>query len=139
MRTRSLFALIILSSFPCLVAYGQSPVGNWSGRMDVSQAKPKNAKEMNRIDEARKKLGSISFKLLMRSDKTFTVTIASAGSVKRVTQDGKWSQSGRTITVTDKTGQPRNMTISANGKQMTMAPPAYAKAPKGVQMIFSRV
>jgi hypothetical protein len=54
------------------------------------------------------------------------------------TESGKWSQSGKTITVIDSKGKSEKMTLSADGKHMVMTPPVGDRGPKGMKLVFNR-
>jgi hypothetical protein len=139
MRIAIRCTLVAAACTACLVAYAQSAVGNWTGKMDFSQIKPKDAKEKQQVDMARQMLAKTSIQLTFKSDKTYAITFAGGptGS-KPTTETGKWSQKGRTITVLDKKGKPETLTIDSKGKTMTMVPPADQGAPKGFRLLFSK-
>lgn len=138
MKILSRMALIVSVLAVSLAAYAQSPVGKWSGKLDVSAVKPKNATEKQQIDAMKKMFAGPFISLELRANKTYTVTFSAPGGQKPSSESGKWSQSGRTISVTGKK-KTEKMTISADGKQMIMLPPADDKSsPKGMKVVFTR-
>ena len=117
----------------------QSPVGTWTGKMDFSAAKTKNANEKTQLDMAKQIFQKMSMRLTMNKNKTYKLVIGGGPNGQSMTDTGKWSQSGKTITVTGKKGRGEKMTISPDGKKMTMFPPSGAGGPQGLKMVFSKV
>jgi hypothetical protein len=118
-------------------ALAQSPVGTWKGKLDVSQAKATTESEKQQLSMVKSFAAGISFKLSFKKDKTYSMTMT-GGPAGAPAQAGKWTQSGRTIMVTGDKGKPQKMTISANGKMLTMLPPADDKGPKGIKLVFKK-
>jgi len=137
MKQLACLALIIFTFSTCLAS---SPVGSWNGHLDMTAVKGKDAKEQAGIDAMKKMFSSMSLKMSFKADKTYTVTtsMSMGGPAKTQTESGKWTQSGQTVTVFDKKGKGQAMTLSANGKQMVMVPPAGDKGPKGLKIVFAR-
>ena len=132
---------LLLTFAACAVsvaAFAQNAAGTWNGKLDLSGVHPKDAKEKQGIDQMRTMMASASIKLTLKGDHTFSVTFSMGGKGQGMTENGKWSQSGRTVTMIGKKGKPEKLTISANGKQMIMTPPADDKGPKGMKAIFTR-
>ncbi len=131
-------ALLALAAFAA--AQAQNVVGSWNGKMDMSGVKPKDANEKAMLDMMKSMMASMSIKLNMKADKTYHIDISGTiqGKAHKQTEDGKWSQSGKTITVVDPKGKKETMTVSSDGKRMVMVPRSDEKGPKGAQMIFTR-
>lgn len=121
-------------------ASAQSAVGNWSGKIDMSAVKAKDANQKAQIDMFRQIVSKSTIKLSMKNDKTyrFSMTATVGGKSQTTSEDGKWSQKGRSVTTVDPKGKKNTMTISADGKKMIMLPGADEDAPKGAKMVFTR-
>ena len=137
MRFLSRFALIVTVCAAWSVSYGQNVVGSWSGRVDVSAVKAKDAKQQQGIDMVKGMFAKMTIKMVLKGDKTYTVTTSGMGP-KAQTETGKWSQSGKTVTVFDKSGKAQKMTLSPNGRSLVMTPDAGNGAPQGMKIVFSR-
>jgi hypothetical protein len=135
MRFLSRFALVVTVCTAWSVSYGQNVVGNWTGHIDVSAAKGKDAKEQKMIDSMKGMFAKMIIKLNFKADKTYAVTTSGMGP-KAQTETGKWSQSGKTVTVYDKKGKAEKMVLSGN--TLVMTPPTGNSGPKGMKIVFSR-
>jgi hypothetical protein len=135
--------LASLALFACTFAIclATSPVGTWSGHVDVSGVKAKDAKEQKQLDMMKQMFSSMMVKITFKGDKTCTIS-ASFGAASKggapQSQSGKWSQKGQVVTVTDSNGKSQAMTMSANGKQMLVDAPSGGGGPKGAKFVFVR-
>ncbi|HTQ08810.1 MAG TPA: copper resistance protein NlpE N-terminal domain-containing protein [Fimbriimonadaceae bacterium] len=133
--TAVLFAVVI-----CALANAQNAAGTWTGKMDLSAVKPKDANEKMQVDMMKKILAGSKVTLSLKANKTyhFTMTATFQGKSQTQNEDGKWSQQGRSVTTIDPKGKKNTLTLSADGKKMIMVPNADDSAPKGAKMIFIR-
>lgn len=132
-------ALILTVCAIAVSALAQNPVGKWKGTVDMSGVRPKTQQEKEVIAQLKTVFGKAVLTLELKSNKAFSSTFSGAGNMKPKTETGTWSQNGRTITMKG-AKQSENMTISADGKSMTILPPASDKSvPKGVKVVFKRV
>jgi hypothetical protein len=127
----ALTALMLLT----LTAFAQNPVGAWKGKITVDRsALPKvDPQQQKMVDQALTQVEKMVIKLNMKSNKTFTMVVPPFMGNPGVNAEGTWSQKGSTITMVTKkaNGQapksgekPQPMTITADGKKMTMTPPS---------------
>lgn len=139
MKSRQLLKVfaLALSIAAYAAVHAQNAVGNWSGKIDFGAAKGKDANEQKQIDMVKAMSKSMTIKLVMKRDKTYTITFGGQGAKGR-SETGKWSQSGKTITTVDPKGKKQTITISSNGKTMTSFPSPEEHAPAGIKIIFTR-
>jgi hypothetical protein len=137
MKKISRLVLTLAACAVSIAAFAQSPVGSWNGKLDLSGVHAKDAKEKQMVDQMKTMMASTVIKLTFKGDHTYSMAF-SMGKGQGMTETGKWSQSGRTVTVTGKNGKPEQLTLNANGKQMVMVPPKGDKAPQGMKAIFTR-
>jgi hypothetical protein len=131
--------LVLGASAAWASSYAQSAVGTWTGHIDVSAVKAADANQQKMMDSMKKMFASTVLKLSLKADKTYSIVITGMGpSAKPTTETGKWSQSGRTVTVSDKSGKPQAMNLSANGKTMVMTPPSGKGGPAGMKIVFTK-
>jgi len=140
MKSRHLLKVVALAlSIAAYAAvHAQNAVGNWSGKIDFGAAKGKDANEQKQIDMIKGMSKSMTIKLVLKRDKTYSISFGGQGA-PATPETGKWSQSGKTVTTVDPKGKKQTMTISSNGKTMTAIPPAEEHAPAGIKIIFTRV
>jgi hypothetical protein len=90
----------------------------------------------------------MSFNLTMKADKTYTISVEGlpqAQSSSNSKDSGNWSQSGKTITLksTKKENKgpngdkPQTLTLSADGKTLSMAIPTGPGGPGGA-IVFKK-
>lgn len=108
------------------------------------------AEQKKQVDAMIQQMQAMTLKLSVKADKTFSITVpgqAMGGQkVPASTSTGTWVQSGKSVTMTTKKrdgkdlpagkGNSQTMTISADGKTMTMVP-AGAEA-QGVKIVFTK-
>ncbi|AIE87376.1 hypothetical protein [Fimbriimonas ginsengisoli] len=116
-------------------ALAQSPVGTWSGHLEMSMpAMPANTPPQQRqmATQMMAMAKKMTITLVFNKNKTYTIN-AKGGMVPANSkgQTGDWSQSGRTITLKSPKkpsgmgGEPQTATLSADGKTITMTPPTH--------------
>ncbi|MFI5386402.1 MAG: hypothetical protein ACHQ50_09810 [Fimbriimonadales bacterium] len=130
--------IALAASVAFVAACAQNAAGNWSGHVDFSGAKGKDAQEQKMIDGMKKTFGAAIIKLTMKADKTYHLVFPPVSGMKGQTEDGKWSQKGKAVTMTDPKGKSETATLSSDGKKMVMLPPASDPGPKGLKMVFTR-
>lgn len=145
-----------LAAFSLIAAASaQNVTGVWKGKVDFDMSslpKGQNAEQQKQMVEAVKKMmGNMTMKLTLNANKTFTMVVtgipqmggANAPKQKDQTAKGTWTQKGNALTlkITEANGekpkgdnQPQTLTISKDGKSMTMVP----KTP-GAQMGKSKI
>lgn len=145
MRTRiaALGALALAA-----VAFAASPVGNYSGKIVLDKSKlPKgqNAQQQKMIDDGIAQVAKMKVDLAIKSNKTFNITMSGGPLSKPSTAEGTWSQSGNTVNlkttkqdgkkVEGKAGQTQTMTMSKDGKTLTLDGASQGMPGK---MVFTR-
>lgn len=124
------FALVSVTA-----AFAASAVGTWNGKIDMSGMKipnshgPDGDKQINMMKQM---MGSMKITLNLKGDHTYVVTTSGGMQKTPKSETGKWTQSGNVISVTGK-NKTEKMTLSANGKTMTMAPDNA----QGLKIIFT--
>ena len=116
-----------------LIAFAQSGVlGTWKGKVTVNVAKlPKvDGKEGQKmIEQMKAMLSKMTMTLVMKPNKTFTVTVSNLpGKAANQSAGGNWTQAGTkvTLTTTTENGKPakkkevQTLMLSADGKKMNM-------------------
>ncbi len=123
--------------------------GAWNGRIDASSLKlpPEATKTKEAKAQVSKMFEDIKkFKIKLTLNKNKTFKVAATGNIGgkpiNSTSEGKWTQSGNTITMTstkqdgkpaaDKT--PVKATVSGDGRTMTLSDPKMM----GAKVIFTR-
>lgn len=133
MRSVATIALLVVG---VTASFAQSPVGTWTGKIELKMPKlpanmPPEQKAM--MDKMLGQMKQARIVLTFKGDKTYTAESKgmpgpSGASTK---SGGTWSQSGKTITMTAKekpgqpTGAPKNQTMnfSADGKSLVLLIP----------------
>jgi len=115
-------------------AMAQSPVGVWKGHIVIDKMPPIPANappaQKKMMEDMFAKMKQMVFTLTFKKDKTCTIGVpAMAPGGKPTSQNGTWTQSGKTVTIKSdkKTGGPNDAqsgTLSADGKTLTINPPA---------------
>lgn len=148
---------VALAAFSIVaVALAQNVTGAWKGKVQFDMSalpKGQNAEQQKQMVEAVKKMmGDMTMKLTLNSNKTFTMVVtglpqmggATAPKQKDQTAKGTWTQKGNVLTLkmTESNGEkpkgnndPQTLTVSKDGKTMTMVP----KAPGAAQMGKSKI
>lgn len=132
-------AFVLGLSLAAAVALAASPVGTWKGKIVVKvPPMPANVNPQQKAMMTQM-LGQIAKAKIvanLKKDGTFTVkTSGMPGPKPSDTTNGKWTQKGNTVTMTEsKPGEkPQNFILSPNGKTMTLALPGGQG-----QVIFTR-
>jgi hypothetical protein len=133
-----LAVVLTLCSF-AFAAFAQNAAGKWKGKIDTSAMKATNENERKGLAMMKKMFEKAYINLELKSNKTYSVEMGGMGTPKPTSETGKWSQTGRTVSVTS-TKKTEKMTISADGKTMIMLPPAAdaSNMPKGMKIVFKR-
>jgi len=142
---RKFLALTALTCF-VVVAFAQNAAGSWKGKVKIDMStmpKAQNAQQQAQLDAAMKQLSSMVITLVMKPNKTFTISAPGMGGQKPHSSTGTWSQKGNQVTLTtvttdgkpEKNQKPMTATITPNGKTMTVQPDTNQK---GLQIIFSK-
>lgn len=131
-------ALVTFACLAALGAYAQSAVGSWSGHVDFSGAKGKDAKEQKSIDQMKQMFGSATIKLTMSANKTYHIVFPPVGGMKGQTEDGKWTQKGNAVTFIDPKAHKETATLSSDGRTMVLLPPKEDPGPKGIKVVLKR-
>jgi hypothetical protein len=124
----ALFAIALVS-----LSLAVSPVGKWKGKVGGQMPPlPANAtpEQKKQYDSMKEMVAKIVINLEFKGDKTYSVVVTGSPQ-KAPPETGTWTQSGNTVTVkSTKNGQTRTqpMTMSADGKTITMSPPGGSTA-----------
>lgn len=162
-------AALLASIIPSVFA--QNLVGKWNGSiqapkideskiLDPSKIKDEKKKQeatmMRMMAQQMKMLASVRMNLTMNSNNTFTIVTppmqAGGQTMPASTSTGTWSVKGNQVTFTTKKsnntevkagtqGSVQTMTLSADGKTMTLVPPMPANAPaqaRQVRVVFRK-
>lgn len=136
---RTLFiAAISLALFA--IALAQNVTGAWKGKASVDTSKlPKmeGVDQKKMVDEIKSMLGKMTINLDLKANKNYAIKVTGLpNNTKDQTSEGTWKQSGKTITLTPtkengkkptgESAKPQNLTVSADGKKMTMPLPGGA-------------
>ncbi len=127
------------------LSFCQNPVGAWKGKLNVNTAtmpKASTPEQQKMIDKLLAQVKAATLKLDMKANKTFAIQIPSIAGQRARNAEGKWSQSGRTITLITtkedgkppKDKKPQKMIIDASGKKMSLTPTGSKQA----AIIFTR-
>jgi hypothetical protein len=124
-------------------ALAQNAVGTWNGHIEMGKLPiPPNATPQQR-QQAEAGLAMVKkmvIVLTLKKDKSYSVLINGFG--QNQTETGNWSQAGKTLTLTSakKRGgmDKQAATLSADGKTLTIVPPAGPGGPKGMKMVFKK-
>lgn len=138
MRLSVRIAVVLSASLACLAAASQSPVGTWSGKIDASQAKPKDDGERQMLAAMKPMLGQFRAKLVVKADHTYSAEFTGDQKGGTTKESGKWSQSGQTVTITDPKGKTQKLVMSSNGKIMINTPGPEDHMPAGIKLVFTR-
>jgi len=129
-------------------AFSQSAAGSWKGHLQLDASKmPKaqNAQQQAMMTKVMTTLQKLVFTLNMRPNKTFTINVPPMGAGQTAhSAEGTWTQTGRKVTMvatkndgkaaTGNDKKPQTMTISADGKMMTLVPTTAS----GGKIVFKR-
>jgi uncharacterized protein GlcG (DUF336 family) len=139
MRTKLLLCLALTAAMLVPALSATNVVGNWVGVIVVdTKSLPKtNTKEQKaQMDAMVASLKKARLALSLKADHTFALA-SQGGAVGNHTASGKWTQSGDKLTVTttkedgkppkSAQGQTQTMTISKDGKTLTLAGTPMAK------------
>lgn len=137
MKNLSRLVLVLAVCALSLGAFAQSVAGKWKGKIDMSAVKATTDTQKQQLQMMKQAFEKCYFNLEMKGDKTYAIEMGGFPGQKPTNEKGKWSQSGRTITVKGKK-DTQKMTVSADGKTMTMVPPAQQGMPKGLKIVFKR-
>jgi hypothetical protein len=130
MSKRLFFAVpLILAS----LAMAADPAGTYSGKILIDKSKmPKapNPEQQKQMDAMFAKIGLMKINLVMKSNKTFTISMEGGPLPKKNDAQGTWSQKGDTVTmkttkqdgkdVSGANGQVQNLTLSKDGRTLTL-------------------
>ncbi len=125
MKSRLLLSLSL--ALTAGLALAATPVGTWTGKITITKmpvlpaGAPPQQKAMAQQFVAA--MSKMRLMLNLKSDKTYVMTMV--GGPTQPPHTGKWSQKGNVITTTSATekGPPQNLTLSADGKTMTLIAP----------------
>jgi hypothetical protein len=126
--------------------FAQSAAGAWKGKLNLTMDLPKTSdpKMKALMDQQMAAMKAITIHLTFKADKTYTLT--TSGTPPQMgggqTDKGKWTQTGKTVTITStkvasKENKPQKMTLSADGKTLTMLIPGPNGKPGG-NILFKR-
>lgn len=116
-------------SLAASLALAATPVGNWTGKISVKvPAMPPNTPPQQKamVTKMMSQLAAAKILANFKKDGTFTVnTSGMPGPKPSDKSNGKWTQKGNAITLTDakNPGRPQVFTLSPNGKTMSLTMP----------------
>jgi hypothetical protein len=145
---RFLLVFTVLAVFT--MALAQNVTGAWKGKVSVDFSKfpaPKDDNGKKMIAQAKDMISKMSITLNLNANKTYEVVAAGLpGAEKTQTSEGTWKQSGTSLTLTatkengkkptGNNAKPQTLTVSADGKKMTMKFPGGESM--GGAIIFTR-
>lgn len=150
-------ALAALSMFT--VAFAQNVNGAWKGKVEFDMSTlPKaqnDAQQKQMLEAVKKMMGNMTMKLTLNANKTFSMVVTGLPSMggpqgqapKDQTAKGTWTQKGNEITlkVTETNGEkpktenpPQKLTVSKDGKTLTMVPNAPGAQIGKSKVVFTR-
>lgn len=145
---RILTAAVVLTAFVTTTFAATNVVGTWTGRiiLDMSKMpKPTNPQQQQTMKKMMDQLAKMRITLKLKANKSFSVSAPAGPGGKPQTGEGTWTQSGQTVTITVKTengkpatgqsAQPQALSLSKDGKTMTLVPPT---AQGGGKVVFKR-
>lgn len=122
-----------------------TPVGNWVGRIKFDMSQLPSSVTLKQRDEIKKRMNVVAINLSVRENRTWTLKVPAGVQGKAENAEGTWQQNGSKITIvttkengkkpTGKDAKPQTMTLSADGKKMTLVLP---KSEGGVTILFSK-
>ncbi len=122
-------AFLLAASLAAAVASAANPVGTWTGKFLIkmppvpASATPQQKQMMTKM-MAQVKAGRITMSL--KANKTYTAKITGMPMVPNGgNETGTWSQTGNAVTIKDnkRPNNPQKLTMSADGKKMTLLLP----------------
>ena len=141
---------LVAMAATCLLAsaIAQSPVGAWKGKLNIKMPPmPANADPQMKamMEKGMAAARNMTINLTMKKDNTYTLTTTGAPAEAKGKQDdnGTWKISGKTVTVVSKkkngmgNQKPQTMTLSADGKTMTMPLPGRGGSSQG-SLVFKK-
>lgn len=143
---KKLFVLGALLSLT-VAALAQNPIGTWKGKVKIdptSLPKATSPQQQAAIDNAMKQVAGVVITLVLKPNKTFTISAPGMNGEPPHSSTGVWTQKGNLVTITPKTAdgkeaknaKPQSIVIAKDGKTMTMTPTQGAA--NSVQVIFSK-
>ncbi|HRI43556.1 MAG TPA: lipocalin family protein [Fimbriimonadaceae bacterium] len=131
-------------------AMAQDVSGAWKGKISMDTSKipaPKDEQGKKMLEQVKTMLGKMKITLNLNSNKTYAMKATGLpNSMKDQVSEGTWKQSGKSITLTPtkengkkptgESAKPVTLTLSADGKKMSMAVPGAAGM--GGSLVFTR-
>lgn len=141
--------LVLSLAFVSVVglALAQNVTGNWKGKISMDMSKlpaPKDDAGKKMMAQMKDMMAKMSISLVLNANKTYTVKASGIpGSSATQTSEGKWTQNGKTLTLTPtkengkkpKDTKSQNITVSADGKTLKLDIPGVGG---GGSIIFTR-
>ncbi len=145
----SISAAVLVCLVVAAIAAG-NVTGVWKGtiKLDTSKLpKPKNAQEQQMMQQGIDMVKKMKITLTLNANKTYSASFTGGPGGASKTSTGKWVQSGNTVTitpvkedgkaVTGNQAKPQKLTVSSDGKTLTMTPPGQSGGPTAT-VIFVR-
>ncbi len=127
-------AVVVLMSS----ALAASPVGKWKGKVSVSAPPmPANATDAQKkqVEQAMAMVKAMVINMDVKSNKTYVVTVT-GGPQQPKPESGTWAQKGSAVIFTSpKSKQGQKMTLSADGKKMTVT---MGAGPQAATVTFTK-
>ncbi len=126
---RILLVAVAFASLTTGALAGPSVVGSWKGHLIMDTTKmPKapNAQAQAQMDQGMAKLKKTVISITFKGNKTFSATTSGMPGQDKP-QNGTWTQSGNTVTLTgtnkgpDGKAHPQTFTLSKDGKTLSTA------------------
>jgi hypothetical protein len=131
-------------------ALAQNVTGAWKGRIDIDMSKlpaAKNEEGKKMMEQVKTMLGKMKITLTLNANKTYSMKATGLpNAMKDQTSEGTWKQRGKSVTLTPtkengkkptgESAKPVTLTVSADGKKMSMAVPGGAGM--GGSLVFTR-
>lgn len=138
----------LLATFAFALAQGVN--GVWKGKISVDLSKvpaPKDENGKKMLEQVKTMLGKMKITLNLKPNKTYSMTASGLpNAMKDQTSEGTWKQSGKSVTLTPtkengkkptgESAKPVTLTVSADGKKMSMAVPGAGSM--GGTLVFTR-
>lgn len=131
-----IFRVVMVSAVFAVASYGLAAnvVGVWNGKIQFDMAKiMKNAKpdQKQLIQKGLAGAKKVKIVLTLKADRSFITTVTGSMAGQNTSSEGKWMQSGKTVTLTTtkRAGKPVGKTqsqvlsVAPNGKMMFMPLP----------------
>ena len=125
--SRVSLALALVAAAPFALA--ANPVGKWTGKMMIKMPTlppSANPQQKAMMEKVMSQMSQARITLDLKANKTFTVSMTGMPQAQGAkTETGMWSQKGNVVTTTQaKAGsKPQSMTLSPDGKTLTLTIP----------------